>query len=179
MTGTGRLGQGHFLASPGSVDFLKIFRQGQCRAAKHHTPRLGHDNPLHQTQADIANCNKELKTSQSEWTKAGKSLESFGKSCDNVSKNLTKAGKLLSTTLTTPIVALGTAAIKSSIDFESSFTSVRKTVDATETEFDQLASTSKRMSSEVAAGTDEINEVMAAGGQLGVATAHQTDITRV
>ena len=65
-----------------------------------------------QTQADIASCNKELKTAQSEWTKAGKSLESFGKSCDNVSKNLNKAGKLLSTTLTTPIVALGTAAVK-------------------------------------------------------------------
>ncbi len=113
------------------------------------------------------------------WTKAGKSLEFFGKSCDNASKNLNKAGKLLSTTLTTPIVALGTAAIKSSIDFESSFTSVRKTVDATEAQFDQLAATSKRMSTEVAAGTNEINEVMAAGGQLGVATEHLSDFTRV
>ena len=132
-----------------------------------------------QTQADIASCNKELKTAQSEWTKAGKSLESFGKSCDNVGKNLNKAGKLLSTTLTTPIVALGTAAVKSSIDFESSFTSVRKTVDATEAQFDQLAATSKKMSTEVAAGTDEINEVMASGGQLGVATEHLSDFTRV
>ena len=128
-----------------------------------------------QTQADIASCNKELKTAQSEWTKAGKSLES----CDNASKNLNKAGKLLSTTLTTPIVALGTAAIKSSIDFESSFTSVRKTVDATEAQFEQLAATSKKMSTQVAAGTDEINEVMASGGQLGVATEHLSDFTRV
>ena len=132
-----------------------------------------------QTQADIASCNKELKTAQSEWTKAGKSMESFGKACDNVSKNLNKAGKLLSTTLTTPIVALGAAAIKSSIDFESSFASVRKTVDATEAQFEQLAATSKKMSTEVAAGTDEINEVMAAGGQLGVATEHLSDFTRV
>lgn len=132
-----------------------------------------------QTKADIANCNKELKTAQSEWTKAGKSMESFGKACDTAGKNLIKAGKLLSTTLTTPIAALGTAAIKASIDFESSFTSVRKTVDATEAEFDQLADTSKRMSTEVAAGTDEINEVMAAGGQLGVATEHLSDFTRV
>lgn len=112
-----------------------------------------------QTQADIVSCNKELKTAQSEWTKAGKSLESFGKSCDSISKNLNKAGKLLSTTLTTPIVALGAAAIKSSIDFESSFASVRKTVDATEAQFEQLAATSKKMSTQVAAGTDEFNEV--------------------
>ena len=132
-----------------------------------------------QTKADITNCNKELKTAQSEWTKAGKSMESFGKACDAAGKNLIKAGKLLSATLTAPITALGTAAIKASIDFESSFTSVRKTVDATEAEFDQLASTSKRMSTEVAAGTDEINEVMAAGGQLGVATEYLSDFTRV
>ena len=132
-----------------------------------------------QTQADIVNCNKELKTARSEWTKAGKGLESFGKACDNVGKKLTKAGKRLSTTLTTPIVALGTAAIKSSMDFESSFTSVRKTVDATEAQFDQLAATSKKMSTEVAAGTDEINEVMASGGQLGIATEYLSDFTRV
>ena len=132
-----------------------------------------------QTQADIVSCNKELKTAQSEWMKAGKSLESFGKSCDNASKNLNKAGKLLSTTLTTPILGLGATAVKASIGFESSFASVRKTVDATEAEFDQLAATSKRMSTEVAAGTDEINEVMAAGGQLGVATEHLSDFTRV
>ena len=52
------------------------------------------------------------------------------------------------------------------------FTSVRKTVDATEAQFEQLAATSKKMSTEVAAGKDEINEVMASGGQLGVATEH-------
>ncbi|MEI3429215.1 MAG: phage tail tape measure protein [Christensenellales bacterium] len=76
-------------------------------------------------------------------------------------------------------MALGTAAVKSSIDFESSFTSVRKTVNATEAQFDQLAATSKKMSTEVAAGTDEINGVMAGGGELGVATEHLSDFTRV
>ena len=81
--------------------------------------------------------------------------------------------------MTTPLLGLGATAVKASIGFESSFASVRKTVDATEAEFDQLAATSKRMSTEVAAGTDEINEVMAAGGQLGVATEHLSDFTRV
>ena len=52
-------------------------------------------------------------------------------------------------------------------------------MDATEAQFDQLAATSKRMSTEIAAGTDEINEVMASGGQLGVATEHLSDFTRV
>ena len=45
------------------------------------------------------------------------------------------AGRGMTRYLTTPIVALGTTAIKASIDYESAFASVRKTVDATEQEF--------------------------------------------
>ena len=131
------------------------------------------------TRAEIAKTNQQLNTAKSAWTEAGKNLEAFGKKCDSVSKKMTAAGRTLTTVMTTPILGLGATAVKASIGFESSFASVRKTVDATEAEFDQLAETSKRMSTEVAAGTDEINEVMAAGGQLGVATEHLSDFTRV
>ena len=131
------------------------------------------------TRAEIAKTNQQLNTAKSAWTEAGKNLEAFGKKCDAVSKKMTAAGRTLTTVMTTPILGLGATAVKASIGFESSFASVRKTVDATEAEFDQLAETSKRMSTEVAAGTDEINEVMAAGGQLGVATEHLSDFTRV
>ena len=131
------------------------------------------------TRAEIAKTNQQLNTAKSAWTEAGKNLETFGKKCDSVSKKMTAAGRTLTTVMTTPILGLGATAVKASIGFESSFASVRKTVDATEAEFDQLAETSKRMSTEVAAGTDEINEVMAAGGQLGVATEHLSDFTRV
>ena len=131
------------------------------------------------TRAEIAKTNQQLNTAKSAWTEAGKNIEAFGKKCDSVSKKMTAAGRTLTTVMTTPILGLGATAVKASIGFESSFASVRKTVDATEAEFDQLAETSKRMSTEVAAGTDEINEVMAAGGQLGVATEHLSDFTRV
>ena len=131
------------------------------------------------TRAEIAKTNQQLNTAKSAWTEAGKNLEAFGKKCDSVSKKMTAAGRTLTTVMTTPILGLGATAVNASIGFESSFASVRKTVDATEAEFDQLAETSKRMSTEVAAGTDEINEVMAAGGQLGVATEHLSDFTRV
>ena len=131
------------------------------------------------TRAEIAKTNLQLNTAKSAWTEAGKNLEAFGKKCDSGSKKMTAAGRTLTTVMTTPILGLGATAVKASIGFESSFASVRKTVDATEAEFDQLAETSKRMSTEVAAGTDEINEVMAAGGQLGVATEHLSDFTRV
>ena len=131
------------------------------------------------TRAEIEKTNQQLNTAKSAWTEAGKNLEAFGKKCDAVSKKMTAAGRTLTTVMTTPILGLGATAVKASIGFESSFASVRKTVDATEAEFDQLAATSKRMSTEVAAGTNEINEVMAAGGQLGVATEHLSDFTHV
>lgn len=131
------------------------------------------------TRAQIEKTNQQLNTAKSAWTEAGKNLEAFGKKCDAISKKMTTAGRTLTTVMTTPILGLGATAVKASIGFESSFASVRKTVDATEAEFDQLAATSKRMSTEVAAGTDEINEVMAAGGQLGVATEHLSDFTHV
>ena len=73
---------------------------------------------------------------------------------------------------------MGTAAIKASLDFESSFTSVRKTVDATEAEFDALASAAKMMSTQVAASTTEINETMAIAGQLGIQNDYLVDFTR-
>lgn len=131
------------------------------------------------TRAEIEKTNQQLNTAKSAWTEAGKNLEAFGKKCDAVSKKMTAAGRTLTAVMTTPILGLGATAVKASIGFESSFASVRKTVDATEAEFDQLAATSKHMSTEVAAGTDEINEVMAAGGQLGVATEHLSDFTHV
>ena len=131
-----------------------------------------------QTQADIESCNKALKTAQSEWTAMGKALDSFGKKASSTGKALTGAGKSLSKTVTTPVLAMGTAAVKASLDFESSFTSVRKTVDATEAEFDALASATKTMSTQVAASTTEINETMAIAGQLGIQNDYLVDFTR-
>lgn len=134
---------------------------------------------LNNAQAEVKKLTAELKTASSAWTAVGRTLTSVGTSMEKAGKKLSSAGKTLTAVATTPIVALGTTAIKASIDFESSFTSVRKTVDATESEFADLAAASKQMSTEVAASTTEINEVMATGGQLGIATKGLAEFTRV
>ena len=134
---------------------------------------------VRETEAEIRRLTEELYRMQSKWTQAGDALVAFSKKCDTISKSATQIGKTLTRTITTPIVALGAAAIKASIDFESSFTSVRKTVEATEEEYAQLTAASKRMSTQVAASTSEINEVMATGGQLGIATENLEAFTKV
>ena len=130
------------------------------------------------TRVEIEKTHQLLATAKSAWTAAGKSLEDFGKKCDAVGKGLTTAGRALTTTVTTPVMALGATAIKASLDFESTFTSVRKTVDATEAEFDVLAASSKAMSTQIAASTGEINEVMATAGQLGIRNDYLVDFAR-
>jgi TP901 family phage tail tape measure protein len=130
------------------------------------------------TRAEIEKTNKQLATARSSWTQAGKDFEAFGKKVSASAKLYESAGRALTTAVSTPVLAMGTAAIKASLDFESSFTSVRKTVDATEAEFDALASATKTMSTQVAASTTEINETMAIAGQLGIQNDYLVDFTR-
>lgn len=80
----------------------------------------------------------------------------------------TSAGKSLSKNVTLPLAGLGTAAVKASVDFESAFTGVRKTVDATEEEFAALSEGIKEMSSQMPQSASEIAGVMEVAGQLGV-----------
>ena len=127
------------------------------------------------TEAEIKKLTEELYRMQSKWTQAGTALTAFSKKCETVSKAMVSAGKGMTAAITTPILALGTAAVKASIDYESAFTSVRKTVDATEEEYAALSSSIKEMSTQVASSGSDIAEVVAVAGQLGIANEHLMD----
>ncbi len=134
---------------------------------------------LNNAQAELIETTRELDAASSSWTSFGVVMNSISESAARVSETTGRIGRTLTTTLTTPIAALATTAVKSSIDFESAFTSVRKTVDASEAEFGVLSDSVKEMSTEIAAGTSEIAEVMATGGQLGIHTENLQEFTRV
>ncbi len=133
---------------------------------------------LKQTEAQIKATTDKLARMQSAWTKAGDTLTAFGTKCAAVSTAMSKVGKGMTAALTTPVLALGTAAIKASIDFESAFTGVRKTVDATEQEYERLSDAVKKMSTEVATSSGTIAEVMANAGQLGIQNDYLVEFTR-
>ena len=120
------------------------------------------------TEAEIAKLTEQLYRMKSHWTQAGEHLLTFAKKCDTVSKAMVTAGRGMTKYLTTPILALGATALKASIDYETAFTSVRKTVDATEAEFSALSDSIKQMSTHVASSADDIAEVVAIAGQLGI-----------
>lgn len=107
----------------------------------------------------------------------GSKIRDFQKKMNRVSdrfktlqRDATRVGKRLSAALTIPLVLAGSAAVSTAIDFEDAFAGVRKTVDATEVQFDGLRSGIIEMSKELPTSANEIAGVSEAAGQLGIQT---------
>ena len=94
---------------------------------------------LIKTESQLKSYEKQLKAVNLQNHEFNQRTQEMGKKLQDAGKKLTDVGKALSTRLTAPLAALGGVAAKSAIDFESAFAGVRKTVDATEQEFDALS----------------------------------------
>jgi len=81
--------------------------------------------------------------------------------------------------VTLPMAAMAGGTLKAAIDFESSFAGVRKTVDATEAEFEALSKAFRQMSKEIPVSVNEINRIGEAAGQLGIRQENIVGFTRV
>jgi TP901 family phage tail tape measure protein len=90
------------------------------------------------------------------------------KSVNATAKTMSAVGNGMTAAITAHILAVGAFSIKAAIDFESSFAGVRKTTEATETEFKQLAQDAKDMSETKVVSANQINDIMALGSQLGI-----------
>ena len=113
---------------------------------------------------------KALKLEASNWTKVGKSVEAFGEKITKVSTRVENLGNKLTKVLTTSIVTTGVATVKSAMDFETAFTGVEKTVDATDEQLAELKQGIKDLAKEIPSSTTEISAVAEAAGQLGIQT---------
>ena len=97
-----------------------------------------------------------LKAEASAFTKVGDRLVEVGNHISNISKKLDSLGNTLTTKLTLPIVALGTAMANASKNFESAFTGVEKTVEGTEIQLAKIKQGIKDMAEEIPSTTTEI-----------------------
>lgn len=91
------------------------------------------------------------------------SVKGIGDAAKDIGGALTKG-------VTLPIVGIAAAATKTAVDYESAFAGVRKTVDATEEEFQRLYEATIAMSETKPVGAQEIMYIEELGGQLGIAT---------
>ena len=108
----------------------------------------------------------------SAWTRAGTALTTFGNMATKVGRSMARTGRMMTTYITTPLIALGTYAVKSAISYEAAFAYVRKTVKATAEEYQELSDAIVDMSTRYARSADEIAQVVATAGQLGIANEH-------
>lgn len=99
---------------------------------------------------------------------AAQEMQNTGQKIQEVGQGISSVGRGMTTYVTAPIVAGFTTSAKAAIDWETAFTGVKKTVDGTDEEYEQLADAIKKMSTEMSASKTEIAGVMEAAGQLGV-----------
>ena len=97
------------------------------------------------------------------------SWSTFLANAEKAGKKMEEIGKKMTLAITGPLVLLGKKMYGNAIDYESAFTGVKKTTDATEEEYAALYSGLLEMSERTPTGFVEGAGIMEMAGQLGVA----------
>lgn len=98
----------------------------------------------------------------------GRQMKEWGDKVKENGEKIADFGSKMTMRVTLPIVAGFAGATKAAVDWESAFTGVQKTVDASAGEYEELANGIKDMSTRMASSKTEIAGVMEVAGQLGV-----------
>lgn len=119
---------------------------------------------------------KSQKNNSKALKETGKSWKEYGEGVDSVTKPIQYASVALATG--------GVAAAKFAIDFEDSFASVEKTVEGTPEQLERikqgiidLSTTGIDGRNAIPLSTEELNALVAAGGQLGIETENIVEFT--
>lgn len=126
-------------------------------------------NELTNAQIKLEDYKNKLKDVENQITSNGKKLEEWGDKVQKSGDKIEKAGSKLSAFSAATVAAL-VGASKSAIDFETAFTGVEKTVDATPEQLENIKQGIRDMAKEIPASTTEIAGVAEAAGQLGIKT---------
>lgn len=94
---------------------------------------------------DISGFLDGLRSAQSEASSSLNKIEALGNKVSGVGDKISSVGKTLTTTVTTPVVGLGTAIVKTSADFESAMSKVSAISGATGDDLDRLNQKAQEM----------------------------------
>ena len=93
--------------------------------------------------------------------------------------NVKSLGMTLSATLTPAMTQLGQAALDSAADIDSAYRDMRKTVNGTEGDFQELRDAAIDFSTTHVTSADQILEIQAIGGELGISTDNLKEFSEV
>lgn len=131
-------------------------------------------------QREIVETEAKLKDLEAQASKSAVALEKIaatGTKLQSVGNTITGVGKSLAP-LSATVAAVGVAGVKAATDWESAFAGVKKTTDATEEEYEQLAAGIQKMATETASSAEDIAAVAEAAGQLGISKEHLLEFTK-
>lgn len=100
--------------------------------------------------------------------RVSESAKGFSRDFKSIGQAATNLGTSLTKVLTVPLLGIGVGAAKAAIDFESAFAGVRKTVDATEPEFQAMAQSFRNLAKEIPVSVNELARLGEAAGALGI-----------
>ena len=119
-----------------------------------------------------------------ELLKASKRLQQWSRKTQRSMRRVSDTGRMMTTSISMPLVALGGVAVKAAIDFESAWTGVLKTVDdasdatgALTVKGEELQTALQDLAKEIPITAVELAGVAEAAGQLGVQTEHIAGFT--
>lgn len=136
------------------------------------------ENSIQTANNQISKQREEMEKAESKAKKFGESIKKAGENVEEFGEKADRLGGKLTTRVTAPILAGGTAIIKAASDFESAFAGVIKTVDATDAQLEQIRQGIRDMAKELPASATEIAGVAEAAGQLGIETENILEFTR-
>ena len=123
---------------------------------------------VNNAETELNNLKKELDSVPSSLQTIGNNLQQSGEKLKSFGDGMASIGKNMTQVVTTPIVGAFAASTKAAVDWETAFTGVMKTVDASDAEYQQLSDNIKQMATETASSKEDIAGVMEAAGQLGI-----------
>ena len=128
-------------------------------------------------QYDIAQCEAEvkkyeselqkLKNTQSGMGKLGSDLQAAGAKINDATEGLRTAGSTLTRNVSIPLAAAGAASIKAATTIDTALTSVKKTVDGTDEQYQQLKNSAIEYSKVQPVSADQLLSIESLGAQLG------------
>ncbi len=109
------------------------------------------------------------KSTTSALAKQGGAWAELGGKIYNAGVKTEKVGKMLTKSVTVPLIAVGTYAGKTAIQFDTAMANVRKTTNLSNTEIEKLAQSAQNLSTKQPVTAETLLNIEALGAQLGVA----------
>ena len=131
------------------------------------TKTLRWKQALYEAETELNGLKDQMKNLPTDIQIIGERMEAAGEKISNAGEKISSFGRNIQPISAGAAAILG-GSLKSAVDFETAFTGVQKTVDATEGEYEDLAEWIKQASTEMASSKGEIAGVMEVSGQLGV-----------